>query len=81
MSHVARKMASKRRTASRSTVAKIAAHKIWPYLILERKIDRNNQVFALDTTYISMACGLVYLTAVIDPSRKTVGKRNSSDAT
>jgi len=50
-------------------------------LILERKIDRNNQVFALDTTYISMACGLVYLTAVIDPSRKTVGKRNSSDAT
>jgi hypothetical protein len=54
----------------------------WPYLIrelCERKIDRSNQVFALDTTYIPLACCLVYLTAVIDSPRKAVGKRGVSD--
>jgi putative transposase len=30
------------------------------------KIERANQVFALDTTYIPMARGFVYLTAVVD---------------
>lgn len=40
-----------------------AAHKIWPYL-RDRKIDRANQVWALDTKYIPMARGFVYLTEV-----------------
>ncbi|TDV04711.1 putative transposase [Paraburkholderia caballeronis] len=37
-------------------------HKIWPYLLRGMKIDWANQVFALDTTYIPMARGVVYLT-------------------
>ena len=35
------------------------------------KIERANHVWALDTTYIPMARGFVYLTAVVDwASRK-----------
>ena len=49
-----------------NTSRRHAAHKIWPYLLRDRKIERSNQVFALDTTYIPMARGFVYLTAVID---------------
>ena len=52
------------------------AHKIWPYLLRDRKIERSNQVFALDTTYIPMAQGFVYLTAVIDwASRRVLAHR------
>ncbi|WP_425127333.1 IS3 family transposase [Burkholderia gladioli] len=51
-------------------------HKIWPYLLRGMKIDRANQVFALDTTYIPMARGFVYLTAVVDwASRKVLAHR------
>ena len=40
------------------------------------KIDRANQVFALDTTYIPMARGFVYLTAAVDwASRKVLAHR------
>ncbi|WWE77978.1 DDE-type integrase/transposase/recombinase [Burkholderia gladioli] len=40
------------------------------------KIDRANQVFALDTTYMPMARGFVYLTAVVDwASRKILAHR------
>lgn len=41
-------------------------HKSWPYLLRGMKIERANQVFALDTTYVPMARGFVYLTAVVD---------------
>lgn len=33
-----------------NTSRKNAAHKIWPYLLRDRKIDRANQVWVLDTT-------------------------------
>ena len=40
------------------------------------KSDRANQVFARDTTYIPMARGFVYLTAVVDwASRKVLAHR------
>jgi putative transposase len=53
-----------------------AQHKVWPYLLRGMKIDRANQVFALDTTYIPMARGFVYLTAVVDwASRKILAHR------
>jgi putative transposase len=55
-----------------NTSRKHAAHKIWPYLLRNRKIERSNQVFALDTTYIPMARGFVYLTAVIDWATRRV---------
>ncbi|GGD69753.1 transposase [Caballeronia grimmiae] len=52
------------------------AHKIWPYLLRDRKIERSSQVYALDTTYVPMAHGFVYLTAVIDwASRRVLAHR------
>ena len=51
-------------------------HKIYPYLLRDLKIVRANQVWALDTTYIAMARGFVYLTAVVDvASRKVLAHR------
>ncbi len=38
-------------------------NKIYPYLLRKLSIIRANQVWALDTTYIPMAKGFVYLTA------------------
>jgi putative transposase len=51
-------------------------HKIWPYLLRGMAITRANQVWALDTSYIPMARGFVYLTAVVDwASRKVLAHR------
>ncbi len=51
-------------------------HKIYPYLLRKLSITRANQVWALDTTYIPMARGFVYLTAVVDvASRKVLAHR------
>ncbi|WP_442855047.1 IS3 family transposase [Burkholderia sp. ABCPW 14] len=59
-----------------NTSRRNAQHKIWPYVLRGMKIDRANQVFALDTTYIPMARGFVYLTAVVDwASRKILAHR------
>ena len=43
-----------------------AGHKIYPYLLRKLAIDRPNQVWATDITYIPMARGFVYLAAVVD---------------
>jgi putative transposase len=43
-----------------------AGHKIYPYLLRNLSIDRPNQVWAMDITYIPMARGFVYLTVVLD---------------
>ena len=43
-----------------------AGHKIYPYLLRNLSIDRPNQVWAMDITYIPMARGFVYLAAVLD---------------
>jgi putative transposase len=51
-------------------------HKIYPYLLRKLSIVRANQVWALDTTYIRMARGFVYLTAVVDVlSRKVLAHK------
>lgn len=51
-------------------------HKIYPYLLRKLAITRANQVWALDTTYIPMARGFVYLTAVVDVlSRKVLAHK------
>ena len=47
-------------------------HKIYPYLLRNLAITRANQVWALDTTYIPMARGFVYLTAVVDVASRCV---------
>ena len=41
-------------------------HKVYPYLLRNLKVDRPNQAWAMDITYIPMAKGFVYLAAVID---------------
>ena len=41
-------------------------HKIFPYLLRGLAIERVNQVWAMDITYIPMARGFVYLAAVLD---------------
>ncbi len=41
-------------------------HKIYPYLLRNVDIDRVNQVWSTDITYIPMRNGYMYLTAVID---------------
>lgn len=41
-------------------------HKIYPYLLRNLSIEKPNQVWSTDITYIPMRGGFVYLTAVID---------------
>jgi putative transposase len=41
-------------------------HKVYPYLLRDVRINRVNQVWSTDITYIRMAQGFVYLIAVMD---------------
>src|SRR5277367_1954710 len=41
-------------------------HKVYPYLLRDFVIDRPNQVWCADITYIPLAKGFVYLVAVMD---------------
>ena len=41
-------------------------HRIYPYLLRGIGVDRVNQVWSTDITYIRMAQGFVYLVAVMD---------------
>lgn len=42
------------------------AHRIYPYLLRNLKVERPNQVWATDITYIPMRKGFMYLVAIID---------------
>jgi putative transposase len=60
------------------TSKRILKHKVFPYLLRKLVINRSNQVWALDTTYIRMARGFVYLTAVVDVfSRRVLAHRTA----
>lgn len=49
------------------------AHKVYPYLLRGLDINRSNQVWAADITYLPMAKGFAYLIAIIDwHSRKVL---------
>ena len=53
-------------------------HKVYPYLLRGLTIDRPNQVWCADITYIPMAKGFVYLVAVMDWfSRRVLSWRGS----
>ena len=54
------------------TSKRAPGHKIYPYLLRKVAVTRANQVWALDTTYIPMARGFVYLTAVVDVASRRV---------
>jgi putative transposase len=54
-------------------------HKIYPYLLRGLDINRPNQVWATDITYVPMAKGFVYLIAVMDwYSRRVLSWRVST---
>lgn len=50
----------------RNLSASNAAHKKYPYLLNGLVIDRPNQVWCTDITYIRLSQGFVYLVAVMD---------------
>ena len=52
----------RRPKTSRST----SGHKVYPYLLRGLQIDRVNQVWATDITYIPMSRGFMYLVCVMD---------------
>jgi putative transposase len=47
-------------------------HKIYPYLLRDLVIDRANQVWAADITYLPMSRGFLYLVAIIDWASRPV---------
>ena len=54
-------------------------HKVYPYLLRGLDINRSNQVWAADITYIPMAKGFLYLVAIMDwHSRKVLSWRLSN---
>ena len=65
------------------TTQRNKAHRIYPYLLRKLEINRPNQVWATDITYIPMRKGFLYLVAIIDwYSRKVLSWKlsNSLDA-
>lgn len=57
----------------RTTISDAKSYK-YPYLLKDMKIERRNQVWAVDITYIPMEKGFMYLFALIDlHSRYVVG--------
>ena len=54
-------------------------HKVYPYLLRNLDINRSNQVWATDITYIPMSRGFMYLVAIMDwHSRKVLSWRLSN---
>jgi putative transposase len=67
----------------RQAVPMARLHKIWPYLLRTAVVQRLNQVWCADITYIPMRRGFLYLVAIMDwYSRKLSAWRlsNSMDA-
>lgn len=48
------------------TTKRNKAHKVYPYLLRGLKIEKANQVWQTDITYIPMKKGFMYMTAIID---------------
>ena len=57
-------------------------HKVYPYLLRGLVIDRPNQVWATDITYIPMQKGFLYLVAILDwATRRVLAWRLSNTLT
>lgn len=79
--HVAtlmKKMAMEALYRRPNTSKRHPSHAIYPYLLRGLQIERANQVWAMDISYIPMKKGFVYLCAVVDwASRKVLSHRIS----
>lgn len=47
-------------------------HKVWPYLLRDMAIERPNQVWCADISYIPMRRGFLYLVAIMDWATRRV---------
>lgn len=59
-------------------------HRVFPYLLRRLTVDRPNQVWAMDITYVPVEGGFIYLCAVLDWYSRAVlawGLSNTLDAT
>lgn len=61
-----RKMGIEGISPKRRTTLAAAGHRVYPYLLRGLKIERPNQVWCSDITYVPMTCGFMYLVAVMD---------------
>lgn len=78
-----RKMGIEGMSPRRRTTLRNAGHQVYPYLLRDLEIERPNQVWCSDITYIPMRHGFMYLVAVLDwYSRHVLSWRlsNSMDA-
>jgi putative transposase len=66
VSTMMRRMGIEARYRRPNTSKPAERHKIYPYLLRDVVVDRVNRVWCMDITYIPMARGFVYLTAVVD---------------
>jgi len=61
-----RKMGIEGISPARRTTLRNAGHQVYPYLLRGLRIERPNQVWCSDITYIPMRHGFMYLVAVMD---------------
>ena len=74
-----RRMGVEAISRSRRTSLPVKSHRIYPYLLAGVAIERPNQVWAADITYVPMAKGFAYLVAILDLySRKVLSFRVSN---
>jgi putative transposase len=66
----------------KNTSARHAQRPIYPYLLRNLAIDRSNQVWASDITFLPMARGFIYLVVILDwAARKVLAWRLSNTLT
>jgi putative transposase len=68
--------------AKPKTTKRNQSHAVYPYLLRDMKIERPNQVWQTDITYIPMFRGFMYMAAIIDVySRKVLNWSTSNSMT
>ena len=61
-----RKMGIEGLSPKKRTSLAAKGHRVYPYLLRNLSIERPNQVWCTDITYVPMQCGFLYLVAVLD---------------